>query len=172
MCLQFPENLVNVTWTICCSISTRPLYCLCPRGNMARKIYFSTAVVFFFFSEKKNKWKKKKKVLSRPIPSRPAAPPSPFSHGWSFQTIGCVHRGINGFCEASQPMEGTEPSSEWGTAGLPLLVTAWVFECVFVCVRDGSSWPLHRVTSGVPGPKVGLKSSVPSTVPLLLLNAT
>lgn len=29
-------------------------------------------------------------------------------------------------------MEGMEPSSEWGTAGLPLLVTAWVFECVFV----------------------------------------
>lgn len=153
MCLQFPENLVNVTWTICCFISTRPLYCLCPRGNMARKIYFSTAVVFP--PKEKRKQAKEKSVAGAPSPP---APPSLLSHGWSFQTIGCVHRGINGFCEASQPMEGTEPSSEWGTAGLPLLVTAWVFECAFVCVRDGCSWPLRRVSSAVPGLKVVLKS--------------
>lgn len=53
---SFPENLVNVTWTICCSISNRPLYCLCPWGNMPRKIYFSTAV----------------EVLSRAHPRHPA----------------------------------------------------------------------------------------------------
>lgn len=90
-----------------------------------RQIYFSTSV---FISERKKNWRKKKCFRA---PSS-LTPPSVFSHGWSFQTIGCVHRGINGFCKASQPVEGMEPSSEWGTAGLPLLVTAWVFECVFV----------------------------------------
>lgn len=146
---SFPENLVNVTWTICCSISNRPLYCLCPWGNMPRKIYFSTAV----------------EVLSRAHPRHPATPPPLLSHGWSFQTIGCVHRGINGFCEASQTMEGTEPSSEWGTAGFPLLVTAWVCLCPCAIVAAdlcSGSEVLYRVP----------KSHLPSTVlPLLLLNA-
>lgn len=90
--------------------------------------------------KKQEKTQAKEKSVVEPVP---LAPPSLFSHGWSFQTIGCVHRGINGFCEASQPVEGREPSSKWGTAGLPLLVTAWVFECVFVCVHDSSSWPLQ-----------------------------
>lgn len=83
----------------------------------------------YLFQREKKKWRKKKSVFRAPSS---LTPPSVFSHGWSFQTIGCVHRGINGFCKASQPVEGMEPSSEWGTAGLPLLVTAWVFECVFV----------------------------------------
>lgn len=88
----------------------------------------------FFFSQEKKKNVKRKKCCWAPSPLTPPTLNHPwlFSHGWSFQTIGCVHRGINGFCEASQPMEGTGPSSEWGTAGLPLLVTAPVFECALV----------------------------------------
>lgn len=129
MCLQFPENLVNVTWTICCSISTRPLYCLCPRGNMARKIYFSTAVVFCLW--KKKKTSKRKKCCRAPSPLAP--PPLPRC----FLMVDLSKPSV-AFTEGL--MVSAKPANPWRERSLRAneeqLVSPclWQLECLSVCL--------------------------------------